>query len=237
MGRLYTHAIPRADEHLGPQHAPLPAPRRRPWASPARTMSVWLWASPPSPPRRRSRFLCAQPGYDPRKPLVVLHPGTSQDTKCWPAASFAAVAAALGGRFNCRPHRQPEGACRWPTPSSPPCPPGAPPPLVAAGRLPAHRPDGRAGRAGRRRRHRRHQRPAHRLRPGDAAGRRLRQHPPRRQCAPVRPARSAVRRHRALRAVLQGRLPAEGRRPPALPARRHARSSAGGPGDAAEGDP
>ena len=135
----------------------------------------------------------------PRKPLVVLHPGASQDSKCWPAASFAAVAAALGARFNVVLTGSPKERPLADAVVSRPARRGR----AAAGRrraAPAHRPDRRAGRAGRRRRHRRHQRSAHRLRPGDAAGRRLRQHAPRRQRAPVRPARPAVRRHRALRA-------------------------------------
>lgn len=45
-------------------------------------------------------FLAGQAGYDPAKPCVVLHPGTSQESKCWPAASYAALAACLAPRLN-----------------------------------------------------------------------------------------------------------------------------------------
>lgn len=42
-------------------------------------------------------FLNSQPGYRPGLPLILLHPGTSQESKCWSPAHFAAVAAHLPG--------------------------------------------------------------------------------------------------------------------------------------------
>ena len=46
-------------------------------------------------------FLESAPPYQPGKPLVVLHPGgTSQPSKCWPAASYAAVADRLRKDYN-----------------------------------------------------------------------------------------------------------------------------------------
>lgn len=42
-----------------------------------------------------SAFLEAQPEYRSNLPLILLHPGTSQESKCWPRANFAAVASHL----------------------------------------------------------------------------------------------------------------------------------------------
>lgn len=42
-----------------------------------------------------SAFLEAQPEYRPGLPLILLHPGTSQESKCWPTKYFAALAAQL----------------------------------------------------------------------------------------------------------------------------------------------
>ncbi|BDI33042.1 ADP-heptose--LPS heptosyltransferase II [Capsulimonas corticalis] len=39
-------------------------------------------------------------GYDPQKPIVLLHPGASQDSKCWPAANFGKLADLLSDRCN-----------------------------------------------------------------------------------------------------------------------------------------
>ena len=45
-------------------------------------------------------FLRDQPGFRAGLPLVVLHPGTSQPSKCWLPENFAAVAAGLLPRCN-----------------------------------------------------------------------------------------------------------------------------------------
>ncbi len=47
-----------------------------------------------------SAFLANSAGYDSRLPLLILHPGTSQESKSWLPEHFAAVAAALSPRFN-----------------------------------------------------------------------------------------------------------------------------------------
>jgi len=46
------------------------------------------------------KFLCAQSGFRPGLPIIILHPGTSRANKCWPTESFAAVAAALAPASN-----------------------------------------------------------------------------------------------------------------------------------------
>ena len=45
-------------------------------------------------------FLAASAEHNPSLPLVILHPGTSQEPKSWLPEHFAAVAAALSPRFN-----------------------------------------------------------------------------------------------------------------------------------------
>lgn len=40
-------------------------------------------------------FLLGEPGYRPSLPMIILHPGTSQPSKCWPVESFAALAGML----------------------------------------------------------------------------------------------------------------------------------------------
>jgi len=44
-------------------------------------------------------FLKASADYDPAKPIIVLHPGTSQESKCWPTESYAALAKALTPQY------------------------------------------------------------------------------------------------------------------------------------------
>ena len=79
-------------------------------------------------------FLRGQPGFRVGLPLVVLHPGTSQPSKCWPPENFAAVAASLlprcnvviTGSANERPLAEAISGL---------LPEGAEPPLIAAGRV------------------------------------------------------------------------------------------------------
>lgn len=77
-------------------------------------------------------FLSASAGYDPNLPLIILHPGTSQESKSWLPEHFAAVAAALSPRCNLVLTGSPkertlaEDICAR-------LPPGTRPPLVAAG--------------------------------------------------------------------------------------------------------
>lgn len=99
MRRFYTEAIPRP--------AKAPSHNSRHYLRVVRALGIEgpfderlaLGVSPESVARAEA-FLCAQPGYDPAKPLLLLHPGTSQASKCWPAASYAAVAKRLKERFS-----------------------------------------------------------------------------------------------------------------------------------------
>jgi heptosyltransferase-1 len=98
MGRLYTKAIRRSlDVWLhNSEHYILPAPALGIPGPYDRQMSV--------PLRREdaeyvAAFLEAQPGYRADRPLVVLHPGTSQASKCWPAEHFAVLIDRIGGDY------------------------------------------------------------------------------------------------------------------------------------------
>ena len=81
-----------------------------------------------------SAFLESRPEYRPSLPVLVLHLGTSRDTKCWPPEQFAAVAAALSAWHNVvlTGSGSEIGLCRSVVAA---LPPGTPPPLVAAGEL------------------------------------------------------------------------------------------------------
>jgi heptosyltransferase-1 len=46
------------------------------------------------------QFLISHENYDAGKGVMILHPGTSQASKCWPPEYFAKVADALADRFN-----------------------------------------------------------------------------------------------------------------------------------------
>jgi lipopolysaccharide heptosyltransferase II len=134
VARLYTHAIPRRDDpqvHHSTHY--LRAAEALGIAGPHDERLV-LGVAPADRAAVRD-FLCAQPAYDPQRPLVVLHPGTSQVTKCWPPAHFAAVANALAGRYNLvitgsRKERELAEAVSHGVSA------GTVPPLVAVGRLP-----------------------------------------------------------------------------------------------------
>ena len=79
-------------------------------------------------------FLRGQAGFRAGLPLVVLHPGASQPSKCWPLENFAAVAAGLllrsnvviTGSANERPLADAIVSL---------LPEGIEPPLIAAGRV------------------------------------------------------------------------------------------------------
>jgi heptosyltransferase-1 len=79
-------------------------------------------------------FLSDAAGYDPKLPLLVLHPGTSQEPKSWLPEHFAAVAASLAPRFNIVITGSPkeaalaEAICAL-------LPPGTRLPLIAAGQM------------------------------------------------------------------------------------------------------
>ena len=81
-----------------------------------------------------SAFLESRPEYRPGLPVLILHPGTSRVTKCWPPELFAAVAAALSATHNLvlTGSGSEIALCRSVTAA---LPPGTPPPIVAAGSL------------------------------------------------------------------------------------------------------
>ena len=80
-------------------------------------------------------FLAASADYDSQRPIIVLHPGTSQEAKSWLPEHFAAVAAALSPRFNIVITGSPKEAALAESIAAL-LPPGTRPPLLAAGRFP-----------------------------------------------------------------------------------------------------
>ena len=96
LRRLYTHAVAKAAGHntdyylAGLQALGLPGPF-------SRRMKYEVL---PDANAEASAFLSASDNYDPKLPLVVLHPGTSQEPKSWLPEHFAALAAKLTPRFN-----------------------------------------------------------------------------------------------------------------------------------------
>lgn len=129
--RLYTHPRPKpqnvhnTDYYLeGAQALGLPGPFDR----------HMRYTVLPDAQKEAEAFLAASADYDPNLPLLILHPGTSQEPKSWLPENFAAIAAALTPRFNVvltgSPKEQAlaEKICAL-------LPPGTRPPLIAAGRL------------------------------------------------------------------------------------------------------
>jgi heptosyltransferase-1 len=99
MGKLYTKAVRRSlDIWLhNSEHYILPAPALGIPGPYDRRMSV------PERPEDEvfvRNFLAGQPGYRPDLPTVVLHPGTSQASKCWPVDYFAALVDKIGDAAN-----------------------------------------------------------------------------------------------------------------------------------------
>ncbi len=88
----------------------------------------------PDAQKEAAAFLAASADCDPNLPLLILHPGTSQEPKSWLPENFAAVAAALALRFNVVLTGSPkerllaEKICAL-------LPPGTRPPLIAAGKI------------------------------------------------------------------------------------------------------
>ncbi len=72
--------------------------------------------------------------YDPNLPLIILHPGTSQEPKSWLPENFAAVAAALLPRMNVVLTGSPKEQ-ELSKKITALLPPGTRPPLLVAGRL------------------------------------------------------------------------------------------------------
>jgi lipopolysaccharide heptosyltransferase II len=79
-------------------------------------------------------FLEAEADYDPQKPLLVLHPGTSMPSKCWPTDLYAAVVEALNNRVTVVITGSPKEAPLADAILAV-LPPDMPRPLVATGKL------------------------------------------------------------------------------------------------------
>lgn len=130
--RLYTHPVPQSE---GAQHSTdhyLQAARALGLPEPFDRRMLLEVSSQDR--ERASRFLHSQGGFQPGLPLVVLHPGTSQPSKCWPPEHFASLAALLSRRCTVvitgsAGERALAGAILAVLPR------GAKMPLVAAGRL------------------------------------------------------------------------------------------------------
>lgn len=133
IARLYTTAIPRSSEPRlhNSQHYLLPAAAL---GIPGTHDEHLVLGVSPEARQATRRFLEAQPNFDPRRPLVVLHPGASQASKRWPAQNFAAVASDLQSRYNVVITGSPsERALAEAVQSA--LPSNAPPLLIAAGTL------------------------------------------------------------------------------------------------------
>jgi len=98
MGRLYTKAIPRpANTDHNSDHYLLPALAIGINGPYDRRMSVPLREKESA---EVTKFLNSHPDYDRNRPTVLLHPGTSQPSKCWPAEHFAALIDHLKDEYN-----------------------------------------------------------------------------------------------------------------------------------------
>jgi len=127
---FYTYAVPKTTGHNtdyyleGVKALGLPGPFDR----------QMKYEVLPDASAEAAAFLAASAGCDPSLPLVVLHPGTSQEPKSWLPEHFAALAAKLAPRFNVVLTGSPkeaaltENICAL-------LPPGTRPPIVAAGRF------------------------------------------------------------------------------------------------------
>ncbi len=130
--RLYTKAVPRT---TGPRHSTdrsLDAARALGLSGP---FDQHMVLRPSAEDRAEaSAFLESRPEYRPGPPLLILHPGTSRETKCWPPESFAALCAALSATHNIvlTGSGSENALCREIVAA---LPPGTPPPMVAAGEL------------------------------------------------------------------------------------------------------
>jgi len=98
-GTLYTKAIPRTKEPWlhNTEHYLLPAEALGIPGPYEKQMVVAV--------RERDRasvddFLLKSPVYRPELPILILHPGTSQATKCWPVERFGALADLVSDRYN-----------------------------------------------------------------------------------------------------------------------------------------
>ena len=130
--RLYTQAVPRTPGQRPSTDRYLDAARALGLPGPFDSHMV-LRASAEDI-REASAFLESRPEYRSGLPVLVLHPGTSRDTKCWPPEQFAAVACALSASHNIvlTGSTSELDLCRSVVAA---LPPGTEPPIIAAGEL------------------------------------------------------------------------------------------------------
>ena len=129
---LYTNAVPRTSDARHSTERYLDAARALGLSSPFdRHMVLQPSAEDVA---EAVAFLESRPEYRPALPVLVLHPGTSRDTKCWPPESFAAVAVALSASHTIvlTGSGSEIDLCRSIVAA---LPSGTPPPIVAAGEL------------------------------------------------------------------------------------------------------
>ena len=128
---LYTHPLPKpqnvhnTDYYLGGAEA---LGLTRPFNRHMRYQVL------PDAQAEATAFLASSAEYDPHLPLIILHPGTSQEPKSWLPENFAAVAAALPPRFNVVLTGSPKERALTEKIRAL-LPPETRPPLLAAGRL------------------------------------------------------------------------------------------------------
>lgn len=133
IGRLYSKAIPRTrDPWLhNTQHYQLPAEALGILGPYDEQMVVGVSDMERN---QAAELLLSDPGYRPDKPLIILHPGTSQASKCWPIENFASVASQLSNHYNIAITGSPNELAMAESLSSA-LPEGLPKPIIACGRL------------------------------------------------------------------------------------------------------
>ncbi len=130
LRRLYTHTVAKTKGHNtdyyleGVKALGLPGPFDR----------RMKYEVLPGASAEASAFLASTNNYDSSLPLVVLHPGTSQEPKSWLPEHFAALAAMLTPRFNVVLTGSPKEAVLAEKIRAQTLP-GTCPPIVAAGRF------------------------------------------------------------------------------------------------------
>jgi len=130
LRRLYTYTVPKTAGHNtdyyleGVKALGLPGPFSR----------QMQYEVLPNAQAEAAAFLAASNDYDPNLPIVVLHPGTSQEPKSWLPEHFAALAAMLTPRFNVVLTGSPKEAVLAEKIRAQTLP-GTCPPIVAAGRF------------------------------------------------------------------------------------------------------
>ncbi len=128
--RLYTKAVPRTPDQRHSTNRYLDAARALGLSGPFDRHMV-LRPSADDVTAARA-FLESRPEHRPGLPLLILHPGTSKETKCWPPESFSSLCAALSATNTIvlTGSGSEVDLCRSVVAA---LPPDTPPPIIAAG--------------------------------------------------------------------------------------------------------